>query len=158
MRKSLLVAGLAVWSLPALGGAVADEQEIKKEMTAFAASWNTHDAKAMASFWATDGDLINPSGRVAKGRAEVEKLFADEHSTVMKGTSYAVLSTSFRMVKPDLTLADADAEITGMKAPDGRALPTFKHHVTSLWAKQAGRWRIVAARPYAFLPPPPPAK
>lgn len=76
----------------------------------------------------------------------------------MNGTAYAVSGTSFRVVKPDLALANADAEITGMKAPDGKTLPTFKHHVTTLWAKQAGRWTIVAARPYAFLPPPPPAK
>jgi ketosteroid isomerase-like protein len=47
-------------------------------------AWNRHDAAALAALWHEDGDLINPAGRWAQGRAQVEKLFRDEQSTVMK--------------------------------------------------------------------------
>ena len=43
------------------------------------------DAKSMASYWAVDGDVITPTARRANGRAEIEKMFADEHATSFQG-------------------------------------------------------------------------
>lgn len=83
----------------------------------FAAAWNRHDPKALAAFWAPDGDLINPFGRVAKGRAEVEKLFTDEHSAFMKGTTFTLTGMTVRLLAPNIAFTDWDVEISGMHAP-----------------------------------------
>ena len=109
----------------------------------------------MASFWAPDGDLINPWLRVAKGPAEIEKLFQDEHSTVFKGTTYGLKVTGVRFLGADVAIADWDSTISGMKGPDGSALPPMSHHVTVVVQRKAGKWWIEAARPVIAPPPPP---
>lgn len=156
MIRTLVVAVLfglvCVSSLPAL--AAGDEEAIQKRVDEFVAAWNKDDAKAMAAIWAPDGDLINPFGRVAKGRSEVEKLFIDEHSTFMKNTTYDVKSSSVRLLGSDAAVLDWDSDIVGMKAPDGTDLPVFDHHVTSVMVKKDGTWWIVSARPVKYLPTP----
>jgi uncharacterized protein (TIGR02246 family) len=159
-KRIVLVLALASLAVPGVlrAGQAEDEAAIRKFGTEFAAAWNKHDAKAMASFWEEDGDLINPSGRVAKGRAEVEKLFQDEHATAMAGTSYSTTLSSVRFLTPEIALADWEAVVTGMHQPDGSVSPPFKPHVFIVMGKKSGRWLAVAARPYHFLNPPPPAK
>jgi len=120
----------------------------------FKAAWDRHDPKALAAFWTADGDLINPFGRVAKGRAEIEKLFQDEQTGIMKGTTFNLLADSAREIDADAAVADWDVEITGMKGPDGAAMPPLKNHVTVVWVKHGGNWWAAAARPVMYPPPP----
>jgi uncharacterized protein (TIGR02246 family) len=156
MRRFIVAA--AVCALVGLGAALGEdaarEKEVRAVTDAFVAAWNKDDSRAMAAEWAPDGDLINPFGRWAKGRAEVEKLFADEHSTAMKGSTYALSNYQVRFPSPAIACADWDGEITGMHNPDGSAMSPFKHHVNVLYAKKAGHWWAVAGRAAAFLPPP----
>jgi uncharacterized protein (TIGR02246 family) len=155
--KRLFIA-VAVFALVGIGAALGEdaarEKEVRAVGDAFVAAWNKDDSRAMAAGWAPDGDLINPFGRWAKGRAEVEKLFADEHSMVMKGSTYALSNYEVRFSSPAIAFADWDGEITGMHNADGSTMPAFKHHVNVLYAKKAGHWWAVAARAAAFLPPP----
>ena len=80
MRRFILAA--LVCSLVGLGVAIGEdsarEKEVRAVEDAFVAAWNKHDTKALAAGWAPDGDLINPFGRWAKGRAEVEKLLGEQ--------------------------------------------------------------------------------
>jgi uncharacterized protein (TIGR02246 family) len=131
----LALASLVLFALSIgvpLGAAVAsptDEETITAQVMAFAAAWDKHDAKAMAALWAEDGDLVNPFGEIAKSRAEVEQLFADQHAGTMKGTTYAVSMRSVRMVAPGVAVATWDGVINGMTAEDG-PFPPFDHLVT----------------------------
>ena len=77
MKRVFILTALALLASVPILASPAIEAEIKARADEFAAAWNKHDTKAMADMWSTDGDLINPYGRVAKGRAEVEKLFLD---------------------------------------------------------------------------------
>lgn len=162
MRRVLIA--VAVFALVGIGSArgvdPVKEKEVRAASDAFAAAWNKDDAKAMAAGWAPDGDLINPFGRWAKGRAEVEKLFTDEHTTFMKGTTYSISNYMARFPSPAVAVVDWDGEIVGMHAPDGKAMPVFKHHVVDVYAKKGNKWWLLAARATAYLPPPaaPPAK
>src|SRR5512143_2292235 len=75
---------------PGAGGPrsdLASEATIRKLYADFIAAWNAHDPKKMASYWALDGDTIEPDGMVAKGRAELEKHFAEEQATAMKDST-----------------------------------------------------------------------
>jgi len=120
----------------------------------FREAWNRHDAKALAAFWTADGDLINPFGRIAKGRAAIEKLFQDEQTGIMNGTTFTIVGDSDREIAPGVAVADWDVEITGMKGPDGAAMPPLKNHVTVVWVKRDGNWWAAAARPVMYPPPP----
>jgi uncharacterized protein (TIGR02246 family) len=157
MNKVVLAVALVSLAVPAglRASQADDEASIRRFGVDFSAAWNRHDPKAMASFWAEDGDLINPFGRWAKGRAEVEKLFQDEHAGVMAGTSYSTTLSSVRFLTPDVAVTDWDIVVTGMRGPDGSAAPPFKPHLALVMVRRGGRWLSLAARPYAFLAPPP---
>jgi len=58
------------------------------------------------------------------------------------------------VVSADAAVQDWDVEMTGMKGPDGGAMPPLKHHVTVFFAKSGGKWWAVAARPAVAVPPP----
>lgn len=131
---------------------------IQRRHDEWAATWNRHDAKLMAAFFVPDGDLINPFGRHARGAAEIEKLFAEEHAGVMAGTTYSGTIENIRYLGENGAIVDVAGEIRGMKGPDGAAAPPFKHHVTWIAEKVSGKWVAHGARAFIFVPPPTPAK
>src|ERR1051326_519784 len=100
-----------------------DDAAILKVHEDFAASWNKDDAKGMASPFADDADLINPLGRVAKGKAEIEKLYQDEHTAAFKGSHFTSdCKAGVHVVKPDVAIVTCSFDVTGGKLPDGKAM------------------------------------
>lgn len=151
-----LAASLAAGVAAARRQAPAAEQELRAEAEKFAAGWNHADGKAIAALFAEDADLINPFNHSAKGRAGIEKFFADELSTMTKGTTFAVKSLTARMIRPDLAFEDLEVEISGGAFPPDKPLD---NHAFLVSRKQGGHWHILALRAYSFAPPPaPPAK
>jgi uncharacterized protein (TIGR02246 family) len=130
------------------------EAAITAVETEFAAAWAEHDARRLASFWVEDGDFMNPFGHVARGRDELTRLFAGEHGSVMKASSYRFSLDSVRLVTPEVAVTDWTNVIEGMVAPDGTALPPFAHHVTTVFVKRDGRWWKHSGRAMSLLPSP----
>lgn len=151
----MVVLSLAFITIPLLAKE-SSEAAIRASDKAFAAAWNKHDTKAMAASWATDGDLINPRGRVAKGRAEIEKLLQDEHTTAFKQSTYKPGAMSVRFIKPDIAVAETDTEISGITNPDGTSAPAMNVHIIRVVQKKDGKWWTVTARPVIYPPAPAP--
>jgi len=164
MKRALLVIlSVLVASATASPARAADSSAkaaIERVSANFVAAWNAHDAAKMAATFAEDGDLINPFGQGAKGRAAIEKFFEKEQTTAMKGTTYKLESNSIRELDATCAIADWAAVVTGMTDPSGKALPPFDHHVVVAFVKKGGQWQAAAVRAYAFEMPPgaPPAK
>jgi uncharacterized protein (TIGR02246 family) len=116
--------------------------------------FNRSDARAFSALWADDGQLINPAGVSGKGRSEIEKIAADDMSTILKGGKSKFTVQSVRQISPDAIWVDAAHDITGLKSPDGK--DSMHLHVIGLMVQKSGQWWIAEARPYAFLPPPNP--
>ena len=135
-----------------------EDTAIRQRHDEWITAWNKHDPKLMASFWASDGDLINPFGRHARGTAEIEKLFTEEQTGRMAGTSYTGTVESIRYIGENVAIADVAGEIRGMKGPDGAAAAPFKHHVTWIAEKKAGKWMSVGARAFVTMLAPTPAQ
>ena len=140
--------GLTLWwtAVPARAGEKSSIAAIEARSKEFVAAWNAHDFKKMASFWSQDGDLINPFGRVAKGRAEVLKLCQDEQTGVMKGTTYEITKSSVRLIGESFAVADWESSITGLPGSDGQPAPPLRHHVTCFLRQMGNQWWIEAAR------------
>jgi uncharacterized protein (TIGR02246 family) len=133
-----------------------NEEQITGRAMEFVNAWNEHDAKAMAMLWAEDGDFVNPFGRMAQGREEIEKLFAADHAGMMKDTTYSMTLKSVKMVTPDVAVATWDGTVSGIKTPDGTELPKLDHLVTVVTVKKDGKWWTAAARAMAPMPMAPP--
>jgi uncharacterized protein (TIGR02246 family) len=143
-----------------MGGA--DAAAVTGEIRSMAAeldrAWSEHDPVAMASFWATDGKLVDPMGEIASGQQEVQRFFARRFSPngeFERSRSRFVLS-DVRVLGPRHAFVDLEHDILGVRAPDGRLVNQHFHVTTLLERDAAGRWRLLEVRPYAFLPPPAP--
>jgi len=138
-------------------GLASTDAGIQAQAQAFAAAWDKHDAHALSAFFGEQATLINPFGRLAVGRAEIEKLFTEEHATFMAGTTFEVSVARVDRITADVTLVLWDVVVHGAKGPDGK--PTaLKHQVTVVDQHTASGWVVAAARPVVYqAPPPPPA-
>ena len=155
MRKLLVTSLLLLLAIPASVARVkaqaADEAAIRKLFAGFAEAWGKDDTKSMASYWTADGDLINPLGRRANGRAEIEALLADEHATMFKGTHIKFGEGTIHFVKPDVAVFSTDYEVPGAHGPNGAEM-TVKGLITSVMVKKNAKWWTLFARPMSPLP------
>lgn len=77
----------AVSSLLIFSSLFADDAQqeamIKKKTEAYVEAFNQRDAKALASFWAEDGEYVNPeSGDVVTGRTAIEEAFKSRFQAI----------------------------------------------------------------------------
>lgn len=156
MRGLMITILVASTSAAFAGGS--EDAAILKVHEDFAGNWNKGDYKAMAGMFADDADFINPLGRVAKGKAEIEKLYMDEQTSAFKGSHFTSdCKGGVRMVKPDVAVVTCSFEVTGGKAPDGSAMPALKGIYTATMIKTKSKWQVVAGRPMIPFAPPSPA-
>jgi uncharacterized protein (TIGR02246 family) len=135
--------------------AFADDAAILKVHEDFAAAWNKHDYKAMAGIFADDADLINPLGAMAKGKAEIEKLYMGEQTTAFKSSHFTSdCKAGVRMVKPDVAVVTCSFVVTDGKLPDGKAMPALKGIYTATMIQSKAKWQVVAGRPMIPFTPP----
>jgi|SRR5579859_3125475 len=157
MKRFLVVSLLLLLALPGsvvkMKAQAKDEAGIRKTFAEFAEAWAKDDAKGMASYWAADGDLINPEGKRANGRAEIEALLAGEHSTMFKGTHITFSKGTIHFVKRDVAVFTTDYEVPGAHGPDGNEM-TAKGILTAVMVKKSGKWWTLSARPMAPVTPP----
>src|ERR1700758_2626211 len=93
-----------------------------------------------------DGDAVFPSGRMARGRTEVEIAETRNHSTGNKQSHTMRTIQTIRFITPDVALVDGSVEITGMVDASGQILPARQGLMTMLFVKKQERWWIAAAR------------
>lgn len=137
---------------PVAGGLVFDpateEPALRKVVDDEEAAWNRADPKGLAAAFRDDATWTDSFGTVARGRAEVDKRIA-EVLRVWHGTRMALKVRKIRVLKPDVALVEADAELTDWK----KLPPGFRDEgdhiqrsrVLQVFQKEAGLWRVVAS-------------
>jgi uncharacterized protein (TIGR02246 family) len=126
------------------------EGQLRARCQAFAEAWATHDANLMASFFAPDGDNINPLGRVARGRYEIAHMIHDEHATFFRDSTMEILSNNIQFHSDDWAFADWDVVVHNERMPDGRVQDN-KFHVFLTFRRHDGDWWVQNCRPYQFM-------
>jgi len=101
----------------------------------------------VAAFWTSDGDYVDPSGRVLLGRPAIEKdfeqLFAEN-----KGLKLRIEVASLKFPTPDTAIEDGT---TGVLAPDG-TVPSRARY-TNFFTKKNGQWLLASVREAAYVQP-----
>jgi uncharacterized protein (TIGR02246 family) len=145
MRRREVLTGLAVLSVGALvwanQGTSDDVKGLDKNLAAWVAAYNAHDAKAVAATYAVDADMMGTSGELIKGRANIEKELAGffaKNPNVK--TKLSVVSRRF--IKPDVAVEDGEWEESGHTEA---GLPT-KGLYTTVLVKQQGEWLSLCDR------------
>jgi uncharacterized protein (TIGR02246 family) len=149
----LAVAGMAfgVTAWPGLAqqpkGDPKDKAALAKKAEAFVEAFHKADAKALAAFWAPDGDYTDQTGRHLKGRDAIEKAFKGFFSK-NKGLKLRIDSDSLQFVTPDVAIEDG---MTTVIPSDGG--PPSRARYTIVHVKKSGQWYLNSVRDAPFSPP-----
>src|SRR5262245_9015479 len=121
-----------------------DENMIRKWMSDYIECWNNHDARALSLLFEEDADFIGASGGLIKGRSEIEKLMAEELSSVLREWTLSASIEDIRFLKSDIAVANGAYEATGIGS-NAQAAPLKGLH-TSIMCKKGETWMCVGAR------------
>lgn len=155
LRNCFLIASsLCFSSLLAQG--VVEEAIIKKKTEAYAEAYKRHDSKAIAAFWAEDGEYTNPeTGMVLQGKAEIEKSFNEFFKNNEKA-SFEIKTKSIKFPSQDKAVATGTLTIKQQdKAPQETAFKAFFEKKNNEWIIEKIRDFDIAAVPdnYQYLKP-----
>jgi uncharacterized protein (TIGR02246 family) len=125
----------------------AEENSLTNNAKAFVDAFEKGDAKAVAAFWAEDGDYVDVNGRHLQGRPSIENAFKD-FFTENKGLKLRIDVNSVRFVTPDIAIEDG---ITSVIPPDGT--PPSQARYTNVHVKKDGQWVLQSVREAPYTPP-----
>ena len=140
------------YHLSSLPASAANQQTAEKEAIfnnakAFVDAFEKGDAKAVAAFWAEDGDYVDLTGRRLQGRPSIENAFKD-FFTENKGLKLRIDVNSVRFVTPDTAIEDGT---TSLIPSDGT--PPNQARYTNVHVKKDGQWVLQSVREAPYTPP-----
>ena len=123
--------------------AASDEAVIKQLVANFMSSWNRHDAHAMCTSLAEDGDFVSWRGERFHGRKEFEDYHASLFAGLYKDTHRTDDVRNIRFLTPEIASVDDYWSMTGAKTRDGVDWPYREGLYNFLMTKQQSRWIVV---------------
>ena len=104
--------------------------------------WNHNDAKAAASLFANEADLVDTSTRRFSGRDNIEKHIADVLAHQFHGTTSRTTILTTTALGPDLAVLEVHWELSG----EGRDAKTLTITGLRVLTRNSGRWWVSAAQ------------
>jgi uncharacterized protein (TIGR02246 family) len=117
-----------------------DEQAIQKNQVRYIRAFNGGDAKALAAFWAADGEFVDAEGKSFRGRGAIEKELASFFAG-SKGLKLEVSTDSLRFISPGVALESGTSRV--IQASDGESNVTSYSIVHT---KRDGQWQLASVR------------
>jgi uncharacterized protein (TIGR02246 family) len=124
-----------------------EETSLMNNAKAFVEAFEKGDAKAVAAFWAEDGDYVDLSGRRLQGRPAIEAAFKDFFAE-NKALKLRIDVNSVRFVTPDTAIEDGRTSVT---SPDGG--PPNQARYTNVHVKKNDQWVLQSVRETPYTPP-----
>lgn len=125
------------------------DRELQALVDRFSQAVNAKDAKAFAACFTEDGEFTNPVGMTAKGRPSIEAFHANLFAPVRQPNTPSfynarlqVLSTTTRVLRPDIATIDVRWQQDGAIAPDGSPWGTRKGILSWVAVREQGAWLI----------------
>lgn len=112
---------------------------IEKQAAAFAAAYNRGDAKAVAAMYTEDAIALPPDAEMVRGRAAIERLWADAMASGIKTIAFTVIDVQS---SGDLAVETGRA-VLGIQ-PAGQPATTQAGKYVVVWKRSAnGEWRLL---------------
>jgi uncharacterized protein (TIGR02246 family) len=134
----------------------ADTVSIERLLALLGDAWTRRDAVTYAARFTNDGTFTNFLGLFFQGRAA----FRDRHdivfNTVFRGSTLTLRIEKLRFVRPDVAIADTDAEVRGLTAvPSGLTAVggVVRSKLLMVLVKEEHEWWIAAYHNVAVAPP-----
>jgi len=113
-----------------------DIAAVRKSAEAFTQAFNSGDAKAVAAFWTADGEYISPDGERLKGRAAIEKAYAEFFKNAVKAQVEVKIET-IRMLGKHVALEEGTL---ALKFPGDKTPGVSRYSV--LHVRDDDGWRM----------------
>jgi uncharacterized protein (TIGR02246 family) len=136
IRKPVLLACLVLGCLSSSRAVWGDDAElIRQTSQAFTAAFDKGDAAAIAKMWTAGGELVDASGKVYKGRAEIEAAYK-EFFAAHPGEKIKVSVDSINLLSEESALEQGTASL---ESADSSCVESAGKY-TAVHVKQDGAW------------------
>lgn len=119
-----------------------DEGAIRRVIDDQTAAFNRHEVER--SLFTDDADFVNARGIWLQGADAIERGRQAQFKSVLKTASIRLLDVRVRFVRPDVAIAHATYEISGMIGPDGVTMPPHQEIGLRILTKTRDRWLVTA--------------
>jgi len=117
-----------------------DQKAILSVGESFRLAYNAGDAKAVASLYTDDAELIEENGERAQGRKTIQDLYSLLFQE-RKGASIEIAVDSIRFLGPDVVKEEGQTRVK----PASTEPPSVRRY-TVLYVKQGGKWLYSSVR------------
>lgn len=128
------------------------EAELRRLLNAYTQAWAKGDAKTIAALYTNEAIRIGEDGRVAVGRAAIEKALTVSLARPYRGTKLGFTPGQTARVSQDVYVSEGTYAFAGGLTPAGT--PTRGRYLNTL-VRVSGKWLIAST---SFIPAPRPPK
>jgi uncharacterized protein (TIGR02246 family) len=121
----------------------ADEQAIRQSVEKYVAAFNKGDAKAMGLLWTANGEYVDETGRVFRGRDAVEKRY-EAFFAANKGLKIQISISSVKFIGGNAAIEDGTGIV---KNATGTVVSQGSY--TAIHLKEGDNWLIASVREHA---------
>lgn len=156
IRRPRLRLPMVAVTLIVLGGlcspmarVAAQPSQLSRELGAlvrqYAASWDTHDASALAAWFTADADMIMGTSPILDGRTPIQEYWREYFSVQEPERRLTIEVQSVRAISADVALANVHT-ITGGRTAQGVELSSREARGTWVLVRVNGRWLVASMR------------
>jgi uncharacterized protein (TIGR02246 family) len=143
LARTITIGSLAL-GVGAIANA-ADDSAVRSFEDSQQASWNAHDARAYASRFSDDAEVVNSLGWRWSGRGETERMISDGFKLVYAQSRLQTTVVTVRALSPELVSVVLKWSMTGARTPDGATYLAPQNGIESqLLQRRDGNWRILS--------------
>jgi len=126
---------------------VRDCQQRIDEMTE---AFNRHDGRAVSEFYTDDGDLIDPWGKLSRGKRDIQSYWSRSFSGQLKNATHTATVRHIDQVGSDVIVVDCEGQVSGLVDSSGNELPERDLTLTLTMVHRNGKWLVAAARAFFY--------
>lgn len=119
----------------------ADKLAIEKLSKEMIQAYDKRDAAAIAEHWTAEGEFIPNDGEPLRGRAEVQKAYAEFFKTLKGKPKLEIQSDDLRFLSPDTAVAEVTLRL---KNDEGEVVASSWRN--TLLVREGGQWKIAMVR------------
>jgi uncharacterized protein (TIGR02246 family) len=126
------------------------ENAVRALEAAYDEAWNRGDVDALLACITNDALVVDPLGRVSRGRDEIRNLLAPLIGPTGGDSTHRSEIVRVELVTPDTAVVDGRAHIEGLVLVPGETASDRFHRFTDVVVRCEGQWKIAQIRACPF--------
>jgi uncharacterized protein (TIGR02246 family) len=143
-----------ILSVSMIASAAPADQEAEAAATAmlnrFVNSWNRADGAAYGENYWPEAELVNPSGVIRSGRADIVQEHVNLWAGIFKGSRAAGKVRRIQRLGSNYLIVDFDVELSGVRQlpPGGPPIADgiVRNHLKHIMENRNGVWKVLSAQ------------